>query len=131
MKSDIQQELELIYKELTKLRNRVKSLLDDQPKKKIDYTEADKLIDYFNLITKQAYKKTDSTRSLFSARLKEGHTSEDIQSVIFYKQSEWAGTNWAKYLRPSTLLQASKFQGYLEEAKLAKPVREKILVNFV
>jgi hypothetical protein len=53
--------------------------------------------------------------------MEEGFTKDDCFTVIDNKVKTWKGTEWEKYLRPSTLFNASKFQGYLNE----KPVEKK------
>jgi len=128
---ELEKELELMHKELTTLRNRVQRLLTNKPKKKVDYTEVDYLIDQLNLIAKKSYTKNQDNRKYFLARLRDGHTADDIKRVISFKTRQWTGTKMASWLRPSTLMSPSKFQGYLEEAKLAKPVRDNSLVSFV
>lgn len=80
------------------------------------------VIDHLNLVTNAKYKHT--TKSHFeniSARLGEGHSVDDLKSVINSKASEWLNNkDMIQYLRPSTLFQASKFQGYLLASKPLK-----------
>ena len=81
----------------------------------------DEIISYLNEKCSSRYRATDSTKKLIRARLEEGFTKEDFFTVIDNKVKTWKGTEWEKYLRPSTLFNASKFQGYLNE----KPVEKK------
>jgi len=81
----------------------------------------DDIIDYLNEKCSSRYRATDSTKKLIRARLEEGFTKDDCFTVIDNKVKDWKGTEWEKYLRPSTLFNASKFQGYLNE----KPVEKK------
>ena len=50
---------------------------------------------------------------LISARLKEGFLFGDFKIVIDKKVKDWKGTDWSKYLRPTTLFSKSKFENYL------------------
>jgi len=53
-----------------------------------------------------------------SARLTDGHSVEDLILVVEHKHKEWGNDpKMAQYLRPSTLFQLGKFQGYLTAAK--------------
>lgn len=79
------------------------------------------IIAYLNEKTSSRFKATKSTKELIHARIEEGFTKEDFFTVIDNKVKTWKGTEWEKYLRPSTLFNASKFQGYLNE----KPVEKK------
>ncbi len=81
----------------------------------------DEIISYLNEKTSSKYKATKTHNGFIQARLEEGFTKEDFFTVIDKKVKTWKGTEWEKYLRPSTLFNASKFQGYLNE----KPVEKK------
>jgi uncharacterized phage protein (TIGR02220 family) len=50
---------------------------------------------------------------LIVARIKEGYTFSEFKLVIDRKVKDWKGTDWVKYLRPSTLFSKSKFENYL------------------
>ena len=80
----------------------------------------DEIISYLNEKTSSRYRSTDTTKKLIRARLEEGFTKEDFFTVIDNKVKTWKGTEWEKYLRPSTLFNASKFQGYLNEKPVEK-----------
>lgn len=58
----------------------------------------------------------DAHRKVIERQLRD-HTLEDLRLVVDHKVSEWAGGDMAKYLRPQTLFQPSKFGGYLDEAR--------------
>lgn len=55
---------------------------------------------------------TAATQKHINARLAEGFTVNDFQTVIDKKCAEWLGTDMEKYLRPETLF-GSKFESYL------------------
>ncbi|MFD3085431.1 conserved phage C-terminal domain-containing protein, partial [Streptococcus agalactiae] len=72
-------------------------------------------IAYLNQKTNSNYKFVDSNINLVKARMKEKYTLEDFKIVIDKKVNEWAGSDMAKYLRPSTLFNATKFESYLNQ----------------
>ena len=74
---------------------------------------------YINIIARlneksgMNYKHSSkATQGHINARLAEGYTVEDFYTVIDKKCAEWRGTDFEKYLRPSTLF-GSKFENYL------------------
>lgn len=75
---------------------------------------ADEVIDHLNRVAGTQYKKTKTNRDLIGSRLKD-FTVGDCVTVIDKKCREWLGTDMAKYLRPATLFQASKFESYLNQ----------------
>ena len=77
------------------------------------------VIDHFNSVTGQKLKASTKSHSQnISARLSEGHSVEDLKMVIDSKFAEWStDKKMAQYIRPSTLFQDSKFNGYLQQAK--------------
>lgn len=76
------------------------------------------VIKHLNNVINSKYKaSTKSHIENISARLNDGHSVNDLKLVIDSKSRDWLGTDMAQYLRPSTLFQASKFQGYLTHAK--------------
>ncbi|WP_221639562.1 conserved phage C-terminal domain-containing protein [Listeria booriae] len=81
------------------------------------------IVGFLNINAEAKFKETSqSTKTLIDARLKEGFTIEDFKTVILNKCRSWKNDpNMAKYLRPSTLFAASKFEGYLNE----KPIQRK------
>ena len=80
----------------------------------------DEIISYLNEKTSSKYKATKTHKEFIHARLEEGFIKEDFFTVIDNKVKTWKGTEWEKYLRPSTLFNASKFQGYLNEKLVEK-----------
>ena len=57
---------------------------------------------------------TGKTKSCIRARIQEGFTLEDFETVIEKKCAGWIGTEYEKYLRPETLF-GTKFESYLNE----------------
>ena len=80
---------------------------------KYNYQE---VIDYLNEKAGKSYKAVKTNNKHINARYEEGYTLEDFKTVIDYKTSKWKGTEWEKYLRPSTLFSAEHFENYLNEA---------------
>lgn len=78
------------------------------------------IVDYLNKKARTAYKsKTKDTQKHINARLAEGFTVDDFKTVIDKKCAEWIGTDWEKFLRPSTLF-GTKFEQYLNAPVTAR-----------
>lgn len=77
------------------------------------------VIDLLNSMTGSKYKaSTRSHASNISGRLNDGHGVDDLMAVVRFKVGEWLhDPKMAQYLRPETLFQAGKFNGYLTAAK--------------
>lgn len=88
------------------------------------------VIKYLNSVLGTKYRASTKAHSEnINARLAEGHTFEDLKLVVDYKNAEWSkDQKMAQYLRPQTLFQAGKFQGYLTAAK-TKEVKTTSLHN--
>ena len=86
------------------------SKLDDRVKQ---------VIDLLNSMTGSKYKaSTKSHAGNISGRLNDGHGVDDLMAVVRFKVGEWLhDPKMAQYLRPETLFQAGKFNGYLTAAK--------------
>ena len=81
--------------------------------------EVTEVIDYLNEKTGARYKpSSQANRNLVLARMNEGYTVQDLKTVIDNQVSAWRGTEWEKYLRPSTLFRASKIENYLNSKRL-------------
>ena len=79
------------------------------------------VVDYLNGKAGTHYKASSkATRQHIHARLAEGFTVEDFKRVVDNMWTEWHGTEWEKYLRPSTLF-GSKFENYLNRKPQSKP----------
>lgn len=80
------------------------------------------VIDYLNRKASTNYRATTkNTQSFINARVREGYAVEDFKKVIDSKSREWLGTDFEKYLRPSTLF-GTKFENYLNEANKKTPI---------
>lgn len=78
------------------------------------------IIDYLNQKAGTRYKhSSEDTRKHIRARVNDGYTLDDFKAVIDRKAEEWKGTEWEKFLRPSTLF-GSKFESYLNQREEPK-----------
>ncbi len=80
-------------------------------------------IEWLDTLNREAgthFKPTDSNLRAIRARLREGHTLADAEAVVRTKVAEWRGTDFAKYLRPSTLF-GPKFDSYLQASRNGHP----------
>jgi len=100
------------------------SLHSDTP-----YTEAEEIIGYLNEKAGTKYShKTDATQKQIKARLKSGYSIDDFKTVIDKKCVEWIGTDWEKFIRPSTLFSPANFESYLnQKVKTNENVFKKML----
>lgn len=84
----------------------------DIPRDSTIYLE---IVKHLNTKTGRSFRMAPSLRRLIKGRLSEKYSFMDFKKVIDIKTKQWKGTDMEKYLRPSTLFQASKFDGYLNE----------------
>ena len=80
------------------------------------------IIAYLNEKVGNSFKPdAKETVDLIVKLLSRGYTVDDMKNVIDKKYDEWIGTEYAKYLRPSTLF-GKKFDEYLNQIPVkAKP----------
>lgn len=75
------------------------------------------IVAYLNETIGTKYKPTSGyIKTLVHARLEEGFTVSDFQTVIWKKAREWKGTKMEQYLRPQTLF-GTKFESYLNQTE--------------
>lgn len=78
------------------------------------------VIEKINSITgKKLMASTKAHRENISARLREGHSVQELISVVEVKAAEWIGTKYEAYLVPSTLFAPKNFYKYLSESSIA------------
>lgn len=82
-----------------------------------DTAAADAVIDYLNAAAGTRYQKTPKNRGYINARLAEGHTPEDCRRVIDSRWTMWRNTKMQEFMRPCTLFNGEKFEGYLWAAR--------------
>ena len=87
-----------------------------------------KALELLNRLSGSSFRAaTRATQRLIAARIKEGFTPEDIETVIRHRHSLWGNDpKMRPYLRPETLF-GSKFESYLSDAKRRQPEEEYIL----
>lgn len=91
-----------------------------------DKSDAIIVLSYMNSVLGTKYKETTISHiENINARISEGHTVDDCKAVIDHKKNEWQNDpKMAGYLRPQTLFQTGKFQGYLMAAKAQRPAKQ-------
>ncbi|MDE6141629.1 MAG: conserved phage C-terminal domain-containing protein, partial [Bacilli bacterium] len=73
------------------------------------------IIEYLNELAGTSYKaNSKATIKLIDARMNEKYNLAHFLKVIDNKCAEWKGTDFEKFLRPSTLF-GSKFEEYLNQ----------------
>lgn len=73
------------------------------------------VLKYLNSKSGHNYRFVGPHKKIIEARLKDKYSVEDLKAVIDIKSKEWAGTKQSLYLRPSTLFNATKIEGYLNQ----------------
>ena len=84
-----------------------------------DNSDAVFVLEYLNGVVGTKYKPTTKSHiQNVNGRLEEGHSVDDLKLVVDFKFKEWGGDQkMSGYLRPQTLFQTGKFQGYLTAAR--------------
>ena len=73
------------------------------------------IIEYLNSATGKSYRyQSSSNKKILQARWNEGYKLDDFKKVIDNMVANWTGTEWEKYLQPSTLFRESNFDKYLD-----------------
>lgn len=83
----------------------------------------DECLTYLNKKAGSQFKiSTEAHRKYIGGRLGDGATIEQLKAVIDFKVREWSNDpKMSKYLRPATLFQPEKFDGYLAETNRTGP----------
>ncbi|MBN7120308.1 GntR family transcriptional regulator [Erwinia billingiae] len=78
---------------------------------------AKQVLTHLNRVTGQRYQVSKSSMENIRARLGEGFTTDELILTTDYLNAKWANDlKMAEYLRPTTMFQPTKFQGYLSGA---------------
>jgi len=88
-------------------------LIPDTSESKSDFKE---VLDYLKVSTGRSFRESTDLK----ARLKT-YSVDEIKSVIDYKAKEWMGKDMQKFLRPQTLFNKTKFEGYLNDSNQLVP----------
>jgi uncharacterized phage protein (TIGR02220 family) len=109
-------EIVLVGGTLYKLKDSVvKAMKTKEVTHTLKVVDATKIIlEYLNSAIGSKFKPNEKTKSLVSARMREGHKIDDFKIVIDKKVSDWRGTKYEPYLRPITLF-STKFESYLNQ----------------
>lgn len=81
--------------------------------------EAEPVVNYANVIaylnkkSGKHFRDTETNRKLIRSRLNEGFSKDDIKTAIDHVVAGWKGTEMERYIQPSTIFRASKFEGYV------------------
>lgn len=86
-----------------------------EEKVNITFPISNDVIEYLNEKADKKFRDTPSSAKFIVARYKEGYMFNDFKKVIDNKCAQWIDTDFDKFLRPSTLFNATKFQEYLAE----------------
>jgi uncharacterized phage protein (TIGR02220 family) len=88
-------------------------------------------INYLNEVAGSNFSDSNkNTQNAIFILLDSGFTLEDFKSVIDKKWEQWKGTDYQKYVRPSTLF-GKKFENYLNEPRTSKASTIQKLANSV
>lgn len=88
------------------------------------------IIDYMNEIYGTKFSpKTKQTKEFMNARLKEGFTKEDFKLAVAGQWLNWKDNKkMRQHLVPKTIFRASNFEGYVEDAKRRKDIRQDLAI---
>ena len=70
------------------------------------------VLQFLNEKTGAKFRAAESHFRLLQGLFNAGFTADQIRGVVAFKHREWAGTDYAKFLRPSTLFRLSNFENY-------------------
>ena len=85
-----------------------------------------RILDVLILKSGKKFRPVESNLKFIRARLGEGHTEADIIAVIDRKCDEWMlDPTMKQYIRPETLFNATKFNGYIGEVGQPMPENAK------
>lgn len=98
-----------------------KNLKNEKNEKNINHSSAsaEPVVNYANVIaylnkkSGKHFKDTETNRKLIRSRLNEGFSKDDIKTAIDHVVAGWKGTEMERYIQPSTIFRASKFEGYV------------------
>lgn len=78
--------------------------------------QAIQVLTHLNTVAGSKFQKGKTSLENIRARLREGHTVEDMILMVDYKHVHWEGTTQYDYMQPTTLFRPTKFEGYLHSA---------------
>lgn len=118
-----------------RLENRDKRLEEVPLSGKPDDIPYSEIIGFLNSLLKISNKKskgyrtsTEKTRKAIRGRWNDGFRLNDFKLVIAGQWLNWRNTNYKKFIRPETLFQPSKFEGYLNDAQSRKDIKQDLAI---
>ena len=86
---------------------------DGIPEKTKRHQTAIPILAYLNEKTGKHYRETETNLGFIGERLsEEGVTADGVRQMIDRQSKKWAGSNMEDYMRPETLFNKTKFDGY-------------------
>jgi uncharacterized phage protein (TIGR02220 family) len=87
---------------------------EEKKKKREQLVVAKNALEYLNSEAGKNFKDTETNLSFILDRIKEGYEFKDFKKAVDNQVAEWVNDDkMNKFLRPSTLFQKSKFDGYV------------------
>ncbi|MCQ4105188.1 helix-turn-helix domain-containing protein [Erwinia persicina] len=87
---------------------------DDKISEEIHLTDqAILVLKHLNQVTGAKYTTAKATLENIRARLVDGHTVDELKTVVEYMSDRWLGTEWSKHLTPPTIFHLAKFPANL------------------
>ncbi len=91
---------------------------EEKRKKREQFAIAKNILEYLNSKAGKKFRDTETNLSFILGRMKEGYKTTDFQQAVDNQVSEWGNdVKMNKFLRPSTIFQKSKFDGYVNNTK--------------
>lgn len=70
-----------------------------------------------NLILGQTFGRLPPSVAPFVDSMSEHYSLDEVEAMIRFKQREWSGTKYARYLTPKTLFSPDHFEEYIAQSK--------------
>lgn len=87
------------------------------------------VLHFLNEASRRPFRETDSNLTFISSRLKEPEvTLEGVKEMILRQCKKWLDTTMADFLRPETLFNKTKFDGYYAAKSEVISTNEKLAV---
>jgi len=77
--------------------------------------DAKEIIEWLNEKADRSFRITETNLGFITARLKSGANKRQCRWIISNLCKRWKGTDQEKYLRPETIFNKTKFEGYFGE----------------
>ena len=88
------------------------------------------ILDLFAELTHVHYRQDGKAAEMIRNRLHDGYSRQQLMAMMQYKHEGWRDTDFAKYMRPDTVMRASNCQRYMNEFAIvlskSKPGEQRI-----